>query len=124
MTRLYLAGKMRGVRDFNFPLFFAIAGTLRHHGYEVFCPAEHDVAVYGPDRFKSESGEDVIDGFDLRDALATDVEYIARYADGIAVLSDWQSSAGARAEVALADALGLPVKGWGVWIDQAAAKSA
>ena len=46
-------------------------------------------------------------GFNLREALADDCEYICRNATAIALLPGWENSKGARAEHALAVALGL-----------------
>ena len=43
-TRLYLAGPMRGYKDFNFPAFIEATKKLREAGYIVSCPAEMDRA--------------------------------------------------------------------------------
>lgn len=109
--KLYLAGPMRGYPNFNFPMFDVGAKYLRSQGYEVFSPAERDRSVYGSaleqntngDEHAAESGV----GFNLREALAADMEYISKHAEGIALLPRWEHSKGARAEVALATALGL-----------------
>lgn len=110
---LYLAGPMRGRRDFNFPAFLDMAAALRRAGHEVFCPAEHDIERYGMDAFRSETGDladipEAVD-FDLRRSLGADLEFICTRATGVAVLRDWDRSSGAKAEVATAIALGIPV---------------
>jgi hypothetical protein len=51
-------------------------------------------------------------GFDLRDALAVDLEWICRHADMIVMLPGWEKSSGATAEHAAAKALGITVTLW------------
>ncbi|MCO4257399.1 dATP/dGTP diphosphohydrolase domain-containing protein [Pseudarthrobacter cellobiosi] len=110
--RVYLAGPMRGIRDFNFPAFDRAAAALREYGHEVFNPAERDRSV-GFDATDRTGNEDLaLEGFSLRDALAADTEYIAKHADAVALLPRWEKSAGVAAEIALAHALGLPVAKW------------
>lgn len=109
---LYLAGPMRGIKDFNFPAFHKAADALRLQGHNVFNPAERDEMVHGKDVGKSETGdlgEATQKGFSLREALAADTAWICLQADGIAMLPGWENSKGARAEKALAEALGLGV---------------
>jgi Domain of unknown function (DUF4406) len=113
---LYLAGPMRGLPEFNFPTFLLVGATLRQAGFTVFDPAEYDVSN-GFDYHGLTGNEDLSElGFDLRDALATDLEFIARKADGVAVLPGWEQSKGARAEVATALALSLPVASASAWL--------
>jgi len=106
---IYVAGPMRGKPDFNFPAFEAATKYLRKLGHEVFNPAERDLTA----GFKSvgmTGHEDLSEeGFDLRAALAADLAYITLEADALCVLPGWENSAGARAEVATAHALGLLV---------------
>lgn len=114
--RLYLAGKMRGVPYLNFPEFDTAAAALREAGFDVFSPAEHDRDVYGAEFEKAyPTGKEEGD-FDLRAALKADTTYICLQADGIALLPGWGKSSGARAEKALAEALGLPCKSVDEWL--------
>lgn len=110
--KLYLAGPMRGIPDFNFPAFHAAAANLRAAGHHVFNPAERDEAAHGKDVSKSPTGDlaDVkASGFSLRDALHADTTFICLEGEGIALLPGWERSKGALAEKALAEALGLEV---------------
>lgn len=110
--KIYVAGPMRGIRDFNFPAFFEAETVLSELGYEVCNPAREDVDKHGPDVYKSETG-DLADiahlGFDLRQSLGWDLAWISQHADAVCVLPGWEQSSGARAEVATALALGLKV---------------
>ena len=103
---------MRGVPNFNFPAFHAATLKLRAAGHTVFNPAERDEQEYGPEIGKSATGDlgDAVQkGFSLREALAADMAYIALQAEAVCMLPGWESSKGARAEKALAEALGLEV---------------
>lgn len=108
---IYVAGPMRGRKDFNFPAFEAAAMSLRSLGHIVFSPAERDLQRHG-DIFKSENGveSDIrAQGFSLREALAADMAWITSRADAIALLPGWENSKGATAEAYLGFALGLRV---------------
>lgn len=111
--RVYLAGPMRGIKDFNFPAFFEAEEKLRARSYEVFNPARRDEGRYGKDVLKSETGseEEVTKtcGFNIREALGADCAWITQNADLIVVLPGWENSRGCTAEVSLAHALGLEV---------------
>lgn len=109
--RIYLAGPMQGIKDFNFPAFHAAARVLRLQGnHTVFSPAEKDEEIYGKDSLKSDKG-DIADtkGFSLREALKIDMTWICDHAEAIALLPGWENSKGANAEWALAKALGLQI---------------
>lgn len=104
---------MRGYPNFNFPAFYFAAKVLRDKGFEVFSPAERDNERSGTDVGAANPDGDIEKacqaGFSLREALRDDTHYICMEADGIALLPRWENSSGARAERALAEALGLKV---------------
>jgi hypothetical protein len=110
--KVYVAGPMRGYPEFNFPAFMAAEEVLKLEGHEVFNPARRDLEVHPEIEWAETTGEQAeVDkqGFLIREAMQADMEFIARHADAVCVLDGWEGSKGARAEVALADALGLPV---------------
>lgn len=91
--KLYLAGPMSGLPDFNYPLFNRYAALLRERGHVVFNPAEaHDGEV----------------GLPLEKYFETDLPEVCR-ADALAVLPGWEESNGATLEIDLARHLGKPV---------------
>ncbi|WDS52054.1 nucleoside deoxyribosyltransferase [Microbacterium phage Caron] len=105
---LYVSGPMAGLPHFNYPMFQDATEALRAHGYTVVSPHELD----------GEAGVDLAQEFtdaDRRAALARDVVAVTE-ADGIAVLPGWHESTGARAEVALANAIPIPVHTVGEWL--------
>ncbi len=108
---IYLAGPMRGHRDFGFPRFHAATRALRDNGHTVFNPAERDEQAFG-DVFRSETGDldDIAHvGFDLHQAMRIDLDWIVNSASVVALLSGWRLSAGARLEARVGLALGLRV---------------
>lgn len=112
--KIYIAGPMRGVPEFNFPAFQAAAARLRAQGHVVFSPAEHDKKKWGAEFAKgnTDGDEQLAEktyGFSLRDALASDTRWICLHADAVALLPGWQQSKGATAERALGIALNLEI---------------
>lgn len=112
--KIYVAGPMRGIPEFNFPAFMAAALNLRAQGHSVFNPAERDIERHGADISKDNPTGSVDEavkkwGFSLRDALCDDLTYICKEADAIALLPGWERSKGVAAEKATADALGLQI---------------
>lgn len=108
--RIYLAGPMLGIPEFNFPAFRTAAYTLRKQGHIIFSPAEKDIERHGVDISKGNmNGDEKLaveqHGFSLRVALAEDLDWICRHATAIALLPGWEKSAGARAEHATAAAI-------------------
>ena len=112
--KIYVAGPMRGIPEFNFPAFNAATARLRADGHIVFNPAERDNERHGVDISKGNvlGCEDLAateHGFDLRVALGEDLAFICAHADAVAVLPGWENSKGANAEIATARALGLVI---------------
>jgi len=106
--RLYLAGPMRGLPDFNFPAFKAATAKLRAEGHVVFNPAERDEQMYGADFVRGTTGDPKeIPQFSLRDAMKADCSWICDHGEAIYLLPGWEKSKGATAERALGVALGL-----------------
>lgn len=107
--RVYIAGPMRGIFEFNYPAFYNAEARLVDAGYKPFNPARHDVEQGGFEYRGLKGTEDLsILGYSLSAALADDMMWIARNADAICVLDGWREARGAFAEVALAAALDLP----------------
>lgn len=113
--RLYVGGPMRGLPEFGFPAFDKAAKLLSEAGFDPINPADHDRAN-GFDAKGMTGNEDLAAlGFSLPDALTWDLQQVAA-ADGVAVLPGWANSSGARAEVATAHALGVPVATVEQWL--------
>ena len=93
MTRVYIAGPMTGIPEFNFPAFNRAAAAWRRHGYEVINPAENE-------------GGDTSLPYDHY--MRQDIQHVLNV-DAIAVLPGWESSKGASLEVHIATVLGLKV---------------
>lgn len=112
MSKVYIAGPMRGYKNFNVESFDSAEGCLRALGFDVFNPARFDRDRYGDAVMVSETG-DVADvehlGFNLAETLAHDIRVILTECDGIVMLSGWEGSKGATAEHAAAAAAGKDV---------------
>lgn len=101
--RVYLAGPMSGYPQFNFPLFYAAAASLREQGFDVVSPAEMDAEV-GIDKqaMASTDGDVAKLTHTWGDLLARDVKLIADGGiQGIVFLPDWNKSRGARLEASV-----------------------
>ena len=92
MTRIYIAGKMTGLPDYNYPAFHAEAARLRARGFTVFNPAENPEPPCG-----------TWAGY-MRLAIAQLVQ-----CDVIRMLPGWELSDGANLEHQIAGRLGLTV---------------
>lgn len=90
--RIYIAGPMTGIDDFNFPAFNAAAEALRAQGWHVENPADHGVVA----------------GATWEDYLAYDLTRIGK-CGAIYLLPGWSKSKGARLEHDLARRLGMRV---------------
>lgn len=110
-ANVYEAGPMRGRPEFGFPEFMGTEQDLRALDWvgDIFNPAQRDLDT-GFDPTGMTGFENLNDGihrFSLRDALGTDLKWIAERADVICLLPGWEMSSGALAEMALAAVLGL-----------------
>ncbi len=109
---VYLAGPMSHIPKFNFPAFMKRAELLREVGYRVFNPAEEDIrrCGYDPSEVVPDGDPkklaDRDPGF-LNRALLDDFTFICTKATHMCFLPGWEKSNGAKAEHAIAVALGL-----------------
>ena len=111
--RIYLAGPMRGIKYFNYPLFHAYTKALRDLGHVVFSPAEATIKRYGDVSLDNPLGDESLaikkHGLNPRVVFAEDLEYICMHAQAVAVIAGWEKSRGAAAEKAVGEALGLQI---------------
>ena len=91
-SRIYLAGPMSGLPDFNFPAFHTAAGQLRAAGYDVINPAEVNT---DPDAEWSA-------------CMRADITELVK-CDAIALLPGWTNSRGATLEHHIAHCLGMQI---------------
>lgn len=92
-SRVYLAGPMTGIVDYNFPAFNAEAERLRAQGSHVENPADHGV----------------VEGAAWADYLHYDIGRLAT-CECIHLLPGWTRSRGAKLEVSIAQALGMQIR--------------
>lgn len=90
--RVYLAGPMTGLPDFNFPAFHAEADVLRAQGLTVINPAEHGI----------------VEGAEWADYLRHDIAGLVS-CERIHLLRGWEKSKGAQLEVRIACDLGMAI---------------
>lgn len=88
--RVYIAGPMTGLPDFNYPAFNAEAARLRKLGYHVENPADNPA-------------QETWQAY-MRQAITQLVT-----CDLVALLPGWENSRGAKIENGLAVSLGIPV---------------
>jgi hypothetical protein len=98
--KLYIAGPMSGIDDWNYPAFNAAQRKLEAAGYEVLNPARREAEGLG---------------YTYKDYLALALADVFA-CDGIALLPGWERSPGANAEVALADALHKDASELSMWL--------
>ena len=108
--KVYIAGPMTGIPQFNYPAFLEAADQLRAAGYEVVSPAELDdpedraAALGSPNGLMSEFNS--ASSQTWGDFLARDVKLLADDGvEAVVVLPGWERSRGARLETFVANAL-------------------
>lgn len=120
--KLYTAGPMTGLPQFNFPAFDAMAASLRRAGHDVISPAELDDPADRAAALASPDGH-MHGGHHMNktwgDFLARDVKLIADDGiEGIVVLHGWEKSRGARLETFVAFLCDIPVFQWDAAYDE------
>jgi len=103
--RLYIAGPMTGLPEFNIPAFNAAEAALNAAGFETRNPARHG------------AGEP---GLEWSDYMRRDIPDLLE-CDAVALLPGWGASRGATLEVHIAETLGMPVGPLAEWLARAAA---
>lgn len=103
MIRIYVAGPMTGLPEFNYPAFRAAAEELRDLGYDVEDPSTNVNPTPGD-----------YHGW-LRAGLAQLI-----WCNAVALLPGWEASGGARLEVAVGATLGMRVAPLEQWTGAAA----
>lgn len=99
---------MRGLPLYNFPAFDRAAHTLREQGYAVVNPAEIDrLNGFHPEDLPPEHDWNSLpDGLSLSDIVERDLTALLG-CTAIYLLPGWEQSKGAKAELAVAEWLGL-----------------
>ena len=111
---LYLAGPMRGIAWFNYPMFDRVAKELREAGNEVISPADEDRRHDGFDPYAnpSHANPDACTfpkTMDFAKTVRRCLDAVLR-CDEIVLLPGWENSNGAVAELTLAMWLGKRVR--------------
>lgn len=99
MTRIYVAGPMTGLPEFNYPAFRSAAASLAEAGHQVEDPSTNENPTPG----------------DYHGWLRAGLAQLIR-CDGVALLDGWEASGGARLEVNIAATLGMSVKPLAEWL--------
>ena len=114
--RIYIAGPMRKRKYYNFAAFDRAAELLRKMGHEPVSPADVDRAL-GFDPFTSKhpgaATGTIPDGqmgagFKMREIVMRDITELSD-CDALVLLPGWSTSIGAKAELAVARWLCLPI---------------
>jgi len=104
VSRVYIAGPMRGYSRWNFDAFDRAEELWKEAGWDVISPAQIDRALgIDPDGPPEQIDKD----FAWR-AIQLDM-VLLKSAHAIALLPGWQGSSGTTVELSLALFLGLPV---------------
>lgn len=97
--KIYIAGPMSNLPEYNLPAFAAAAEQLLAAGHDPVNPGHRGV----------------IDGYTWRDYMRDGLSLLLT-CEAVALLAGWEASKGAQLEVRVAEALALPVERLGVWL--------
>jgi hypothetical protein len=98
MMKIYIAGPMTGIDNFNYPLFNSTARRLYQMGYTPLNPADSE----------SENTTHEFQGQTWNWYLRRAIKKLAD-ADALCLLPNWQNSKGATLEVHIAKTLEIPL---------------
>lgn len=101
VLKIYVAGPMTGLPDYNYPEFHAAADLLRKAGYEVFNPAEIEDSANPPKMWHEY----------MRLGLTKML-----LCQGVALLDGYENSKGALIEINLAYSLGMELRTLDGWL--------
>lgn len=104
--RLYIAGPMSGLPDFNYPAFFAAEAALEALGHTPLNPAKNDGQTVEEAIASSGTNENPAHPWEYY--LRRDIPKVVS-ADALVMLPGWQKSRGANLEVHIATSLGMPL---------------
>ena len=99
--RVYIAGPMRGIEKFNYPLFDKTAAMLRSLGLFVVNPTEVSALMGSSEEIDADKAM-------LERLFEADLALL-KTCDAIALLPGWERSEGAKRELAAAIEAGLDV---------------
>lgn len=97
--KLYLAGPMTGLPDFNYPAFAATAAKLRAAGFTVVSPTDNGLPKDAP----------------WPKHMRADIQMLL-CCDGVALMDGWEDSKGAQLENHIARSCGIWAMPVGVWL--------
>lgn len=103
--RIYVAGPMTGIPEFNYPAFREAGENLVKRGHEVLNPVDSEKL--------NATGKPQSWAWYMRHALRMVLD-----AEALAVLPGWEGSRGACLEISVADELGMPVYRLDEWMNQ------
>jgi hypothetical protein len=104
--KLYIAGPMTGMEDWNFPAFFDAEKQLESLGYAVENPARHDGNTVEEALATVGTADNPVEKWEFY--VKRDLKYLLECV-GVVLLPGWQDSKGARLEVHIAKQLKMPL---------------
>lgn len=104
--KIYIAGPMTGLPNWNFPAFFEAEAQIVALGHEAVNPAHNDGATV--QEALESAGSPEAPNNPWRWYMRRDLPHVLEV-DALCVLPGWQKSKGASLEVHVAKAIGLPI---------------
>lgn len=97
--RIYVAGPMTGLPEYNLPTFASTAQQITDSGHEAVNPGYRGV----------------IAGYTWQDYMREGLALLLT-CEAVALLDGWEASRGAQLEAHVARALDMPVRYWTDWV--------